>query len=441
MTRRAARAILLAASLLLSFAAVHLLMAQEQKLNKFDRDTTKEMLRVMEGDIKKNYYDPKFHGLDLDARFREAEQKIDNATSMNYALADIAGALDALNDSHTFFFPPSRPYSHSYGWQITAVGDDKCFITAVRPGSDAEKKGVKVGDQVVQINGHDAVRDDLWKMEYVYDVLRPQTALRVVLRSPDGNTRQVDVQSKMVPKKRVVESLDDIFQIVRDSENAEWLSRSRYVEVGKGVLIWKLPDFEFSLEHADTMLGKIRSSEALILDLRGNPGGIVEVLERILGGMFEHDVKVADRIGRKPLKPEVAKTHGKAFTGQLIVLIDSGSASAAEIFARVIQLEKRGVILGDRSSGSVMEARGYGHQFGTETVITYGASITEADMIMADGKSLEHVGVTPDQRILPTAQDLAAGRDPALARAAELAGIHMTPEQAGKLFPPEWMPD
>jgi C-terminal processing protease CtpA/Prc len=139
------------------------------------------------------------------------------------------------------------------------------------------------------------------------------------------------------------------------------------------------------------------------------------------------------------MKPQVAKTRGdKVFKGQLIVLLDSRSASAAELFARVVQLENRGTVLGDRSAGAVMESRVYPHQSGLDVVAFWALSVTDADLIMGDGKSLEKTGVIADETILPSAADLAAKRDPALARAVELAGIKLDAAKAGSFFPIEW---
>jgi hypothetical protein len=87
-----------------------------------------------------------------------------------------------------------------------------------------------------------------------------------------------------------------------------------------------------------------------------------------------------------------------------------------------------------------MEAKIYKDAQGADTRIIYGFSVTDANLIMSDGKSLEKTGVTPDEILLPTVADLAAGRDPVLAHAAELAGIKLDPVAAGKMFPYEWPP-
>jgi len=125
----------------------------------------------------------------------------------------------------------------------------------------------------------------------------------------------------------------------------------------------------------------------------------------------------------------------------LIVLVDSESASAAELFARTMQLEKRGKVIGDRSGGLVMEGRLYDHHAGADTRVYYAVMVTDADVIMTDGNSLERRGVTPDEVLLPSASDLASGRDPVMAHAAELLGVKMSAEDAGKLFPYEWPKD
>ncbi len=121
-----------------------------------------------------------------------------------------------------------------------------------------------------------------------------------------------------------------------------------------------------------------------------------------------------------------------------MVLVDSGSASASELFTRMMQLTGRAKVIGDRTSGSVMESRAFDHMIGDNSGIFFASSITIADIIMSDGRSLEHVGVVPDEVLLPTAEDLAGGRDLVLSRAASLCGVEIKPETAGGYFPIEW---
>ena len=429
-------AMLLGATLLSTAASA------QQPMTGFDRDRMLSMLSVIGADVRKHYYDPKFHGLDWDARIAEAKQQISKEPSLNMALSHIAAALDALNDSHTFFLPPGHVTRTDYGFQFQMIGE-RCIVTHVRPKSDADAKGLKPGDEVVTLNGYTPTRATLWKMQYMFWVLRPQAGLRLEVRDPAGSERRLDVMAKVHQGKKVVDLTgadagNDIYDLIRQSENAEHLMRARYFEAGDQLMVLKVPEFFFSQSEVETMLGKSRKHQNLIVDLRGNPGGSVDTLKYLVGAMFDKEVKIADRVGRKDQKPEIAKPLHNPFTGKVVVLVDSKSASCSEVFARIMQLEKRGVVIGDRSSGSVMEAKHYEEKMGTDVVVFYGASITESDLIMTDGKSLEHTGVTPDEPILPGAQDIADGRDPVLAHAAELLGVKISAEDAGKAFPYEW---
>lgn len=430
---------------LLTLTGVLAAVAWSQQISKFDRERAQQMLNQISTDVKKHYYDPQFHGVDWDANVEKAKHNIDQAEGLNHALSSVAAALDALNDSHTFFLPPPRPFRHDYGWEMQIIGN-RCFVVRVRPNSDAEAKGVKPGDEILGINGYAPGRDNLWKMEYVFNVLRPQGGLHLALRDPAGAERQVDVMASIKQFKRVKNLTgesggEDIWDLIREGENEQNLRRARQAEFGDDLMVLKFPQFSFSDSEVDSMIGAARKHKALILDLRGNPGGSVDTLKYLVSRVFEQEIKIGDQVGREKdmNKPMVAKAHGhNHFSGKLVVLADSKSASAAELFARVVQLEKRGVVLGDQTSGSVMESKRYSYKMGTDTMVFYGASITVADLVMTDGKSLEHTGVAPNETVLPAAADLASGRDPVVARAAEMLGVKLTAEEAGKLFPYEW---
>ena len=415
-----------------------------QSFSGLDKDRVKGMLNVIKGEIKKNYYDATFRGIDIDARFKEAEQKISSSESLSQGYGIIAQVLSEFNDSHLYFLPPPRPARADYGWQMMAIGD-QAYIYAIKPGSDAESKGLKLGDRVLKVDGFAPTRDNMWKMIYRYHTLRPQAGIKVVVQTGDEQPRELDLKAKIIQGKRLLTydftgqgSVDDIELVLRNSDKLDHHNRHRYIEAGDA-FIWKMPRFNLSDDEVDDLMNKASKHKALILDLRGNPGGLIKTLQRMVGNLFDHDVKIADIKRRKETKPLIAKTRGTGFSGKLVVLIDSRSGSCSELLARVVQLEKRGTVIGDRSAGAVMIARGYSYEMGGDAVISYGVTITDADAIMTDGKSLEHVGVTPDEPSLPSGPELAAQRDPVLSKAAALVGIELSAEKAGKLFPIEWL--
>lgn len=429
-----------AAALALALVATLCGGASAQEFGESDRDRGRTMLNVVKKDIQKHYYDGAFRGMDLDARFKAAEERVSKAQSNGEIFGVIAQALADLKDSHTFFIPPSRTVDVEYGWEMRAIGDG-CYVVAVRPGSDADKKGLRVGDRILSIDGRAPSRSTLWLMSYFYYTLRPQPGMKLAVASPGGEPRQLEVVAKVTQKKKLLDlnSNLDIWKEIHAAEKEARLTRHRYYRLGEEALVWQMPQFDLDDREVDKLVGEAKGRKAVILDLRGNGGGRVKTLERLVANFFDRDVEIATVKERDKSEPLVAKTRGgDAFKGALVVLVDSGSGSAAELFARVVQLEKRGTVVGDRSAGAVMRSRYHSHGYGSGTSVFYGVSITNADLIMRDGKSLESAGVVPDELLLPSPEDMAAGLDPVLARAAEIAGFELDPKKAGEMFPVEW---
>jgi C-terminal processing protease CtpA/Prc len=413
---------------------------QQTVLTKDEQYQISGILRDAYNDVKKYYYDPKMHGLDWDARYKQYTAKIGTTRNLGEGFRLVAAFLGGLKDSHVFFMPPERNNQYDPGYKIELVGNDG-FITQIRPKSDAESK-LHIGDLVEKHTGYNLNREDFFDLRYYYTTLAPKPAVELVLRSPDGAERTSVVYSKVKVGKRIYDGLEGYYHELdqyREYENEDHATRSRIVEKGD-VAIWKLHQFFLDEGEVGRTIRTASKHKTLILDLRGNPGGSVDTLKEVVGSLFDREIKIGDRVTRKETKPMLAKRQSAQFTGKVIVLVDASCASAAEILARVVQLEHRGTVIGDKTSGKVMESLQYIEKQNGGTVFAYGFSITDADLIMSDGHSLEKTGVQPDEVLLPTGADLAAGRDPVLAHAAELAGIKLDPAEAGKMFPYEWPP-
>jgi len=410
-----------------------------QELSRFEIQRAHMMLKIIRKDLDKYYYDQTFHGVPVDEKFKAANEKIDLAHSLSRLLGVISLPLLDLDDSHTFFIPPERAARFQFGWRMRAIGD-RCYITGVQEGSDAEAKGLRRGDLVLAVNDHELFRGNLWGLEYAHRVLSPRATLPLLVQSPGQEPRRVDIAAR-VQERKIIQRGDsplDLADHIREMEDESYLQRHRTGVVGETLLIWKMPQFDLTADEIRTMMVRVRKYGALVLDLRDNGGGSTETLERMVGCFLENRTKIGDLKSREAMPPLVARTTGDLFKGPLCVLVDSGSASASELFARMMQISGRGRVIGDRTMGAVMMSRWFEHSIGSPSGITFASSITVADIIMPDGKSLEHTGVTPDEVLLPTPEDLASGRDPVLARAVSLCGAEITPETAGGYFPFEW---
>jgi C-terminal processing protease CtpA/Prc len=404
-----------------------------------ERKKIEDMLRGVRTEIADGYYDSTYHGVNLAAAYDSALTRLRDAPALDKALVAVAWLTLDLHDSHTFFMPPRQTVGVEYGWEMAMIGDS-CYVMRVKTESDAEKQGVHAGDRVISVNGFVPTRINLWQVNYLYRLLLPQPALHAVVQSPGGAPRELTLAATVRRRPVLLDMTAsdggrDINQILREADKTADDNRSEYVEYGDSVLIWRMPEFQVMNSDVGKIFDRAKHRRALVIDLRNNGGGAEQCLLEILKHLSRDTVVIGTLRQRHKQSALVAKGSGaNAFNGQLYVLVDSRSASASEVFARAVQLNHRGRVLGDRTAGAVMRSRMHMRQLGTQNATIYGVSVTDADLVMSDGGRLEQVGVTPDETILPTAADLVAGRDAVLARALTLAGSPTDAEKAGRLF-------
>lgn len=390
-----------------------------------------KMLREIKDVIKTYYYDKNYKGIDIDAKFKEASEKVKTLETNSQIFRVIAGVLLEFNDSHTRFYPPGRSNRPEYGFTMQMIGAD-CFVLDVKKGSDAEKQGMKVGDRVLKIGQYDVTRETLWVLNYYIYQLEPMPVLPVAFVDVNGQERTIGVMASF-------KSLQDRKKEADARRKKESEDPYKCAKISAALTACKLRSFVVEKKFIELMMKEASEGSKMIIDLRGNRGGYVKMEEYLSGHFFDREIKIADMITRKKTQNMTAKpVKGRQFTGELIVLVDSNSASASEVFARLIQIEKRGKIVGDVSAGAVMTSYNMGlaierGPWGFQTLTPYGLNVTVADLIMGDGNRLENVGVLPDHPVGPSPRALANKSDPVLAFAAGLLGEKISPENAGKL--------
>jgi C-terminal processing protease CtpA/Prc len=396
---------------------------------KIIRERSIVMLGEIKQILKAEYFDRNLHGIDIDARFKMASEKIKSLETHSAIFKTIAELLLEFNDSHTVLLPPNRADRLEYGFTMQAIGEN-VFVIDVKKGSDAEAKGLRVGDVVRRLGKHDLSRQNLKQITYFIYYLEPQDRLRILTLGLDNVERELVVFAEVkTPDEKLLEQKEK-----QRRKAARSASPYKCKEVNKEIVACRLESFLIERKHVDKMMSDVHTYKKMVLDLRGNRGGYVSVEEYLTGHFFDREVKIATTVTRGSSKDRVAKPRKeKGFKGELLVLIDSRSASASEVFARVIQLEKRGRIVGDTSSGAVMTATGMplAQRYGSRYVV-YSLNVTVSDMIMSDGNRLEHLGVVPDLPVGPSREALRARNDPVLAYAIRLMGQDLSSAEAAK---------
>jgi carboxyl-terminal processing protease len=333
------------------------------------------------------------------------EKPGNNTADFVAAHALVRGMVRFVDEGHTYFLDPQQ-YRDYQAWSRgdnTYVGigvsvttkDGNPRIVEVYDGTPAQQAGLQPGDFLVRIDDHPVAGLALDEM----------TAL---VRGPAGSDVQLVVRRGDDPTELslTVTRAEIHLQFVKD----------RLVEDDIGYVLLRgfpEPSVIDSIEQ-DVERFKSQGVHGLVLDLRGNSGGRIDVGTRLLGHFLPNGTTVYQEVDRGGQN----STHSTRGSGQydlpLVVLVDGGTASMGEIFAAAVQEHGAATILGSNTAGSVAAAQVFGLPDGS------GLQVTVFDILSADGKPLNKVGVVPDEVIPTSATDAASGSDPVLARAVEI---------------------
>ena len=408
-------------SLLLSRAGLSvlaLLLLAPASFPQFDakreRGRMKAMLDAVCDEVEKNFYDEKLRGLDWKALKEEANKNIDAANTAGAMITAIFSLVNRLDDSHTVFLPPARVDKLKFGFEAKAFGDE-VRVYEVKEKSAAAKAGLQVGDRLLKVEGWDVERSTFDLMIVYLRALRPRSPWKITY-SRAGQAPQEMLLEAQVERGQVVEDLtriDTIYQYIREAENEK--EKYTYNTYDGGIGYVHLPSFSAGDEFMDRLMGRIKDSKAVIVDLRGNPGGSVEVLGKVAGYFEPEEVTMANMVKRQKSEPVKARPRRPRLTGPMFVLVDSQSASASEMFARHFQSTGRAKVIGDDTAGRVTASRFFSRQIGVDVVVPFGVQVAVGRVVFPDGSELEKRGVKPDTRCVPTGEQLSGKSDVCLA--------------------------
>ncbi len=305
--------------------------------------------------------------------------------------AAVQGMLNALDDKWSTYYTPTDftrfqsvlqgRYSGVGVW-VRRGSDGTLRVTSVQPGSPAGAAGLCVGDELVAVDGRSVAGR---AASDVVAALRGDAGTTVVVRLRRGGE-----QISRTLRRAMLED-DDVSA----------------VDVGQGIVRLRVSAFTRGVGRwvrAQVDAARARHTVGIILDLRDNPGGLLDEAVETASAFLDGGPVVS--YARRGERPRVLDALGTGdTTTPLVVLVDGGTASAAEVVTGALQDRGRAVILGSRTfgKGSVQEPTRLSN--GSALELTVGRYLTP------DGRSLDGAGLVPDVEIRPgTAEPAAQAR-------------------------------
>ncbi len=306
-------------------------------------------------------------------------EEIDTKEVLNGA---IRGLLFSL-DPHSSYMPPesfkdlqeeTQGSFSGIGIEVTIKND---ILTVVSPIADtpADQAGLKANDSIIEIDGVNTKN------------MGPYEAIKK-LRGPAGTSVTISIHREGWDDLKVITLKREIIPI--QSVKVDSLS--------PGFIYARITNFQshttsdFKTKIAE--LKRVHQVNGLILDLRNNPGGLLNQAISIADFFLDHGTIVSTK-GRRDDQNNVYIAHGKIEEKMypLVILVNEGSASASEIVAGAIQDHKRGIIVGTRTFG----------KGSVQTIIPLpdgaGLRMTTAKYYTPNDRSIQALGITPDVEI------------------------------------------
>ncbi len=309
----------------------------------------------------------------------EYVDEIDQSAVMDSA---INGVLQSL-DPYSAYMPPKvfedmqTETSGEFGGLGIEVSMESGVVKVITPIDDtpAARAGIKSGDYIVKINGEQVQGKTL--MEAVN-----------LMRGPAGSDIEITIRRKGLKKAKNFKIVREVIEI--KSVIAKLIDN----EVGYLRLRAFNENSDNQLKKEILKLEKNKSLIGYIFDLRNNPGGLLSQAVKI-SDFFLNDGEIVSTRGRKKKENRkfFARKGDKIKGKPLIILINNGSASAAEIVAGALQDQKRAVLLGDTTYGK-------GSVQSIIPLNNKGAiRLTISKYYLPSGRSIAEIGVTPDIKV------------------------------------------